>query len=160
LLQQGEQQGELDLELTEHSIQLTTIALSSPEAAAPAAQPLRRRLAEALLARGLLKVMADLREWGNAVLTGDIDRLKGLVMEVLAPPPTHREREEAAAAAQAALPAAAAADAAGQQQQQQQQQPSAAPAAPPLPPPARPGAALQLPACLPASCIHGCILSC
>lgn len=62
---------------------------------------------EALLAAGLLKVMADLKEWGNAVLDGDLQRLKEAVMEVLAPPQqpaTSAEEQETTAAAAGASP--------------------------------------------------------
>ncbi|EFN54922.1 hypothetical protein CHLNCDRAFT_134639 [Chlorella variabilis] len=62
----------LDFELADHAIRLLTIALSSPEAALG----LRRRLADAVLAVGLLKVMADLSTWDNAALSLDVDRLK------------------------------------------------------------------------------------
>ena len=41
-------------------IRLISIACVSPEAAAPATAPLRKRFVEALLERGLLKVMADI----------------------------------------------------------------------------------------------------
>lgn len=111
----------LDLDLTDHALRLATIALSSPEGAANAT--LRRRLAEALLSRGLLKAMADLRDWGSAVLCSDVDRLKEVVMEVLAPPqPPAREPTSPAAAEQAAAV-------------RQQQQQAGAPSPPPPPPP-------------------------
>lgn len=117
----------LDLDLTDHALRLATIALSSPEGAANSA--LRRRLAEALISRGLLKVMADLRDWGSAVLCSDVERLKAVVMEVLAPPqppPAAREPSPPAAAEQVAAVA-------------QQPQRQAGGGAPPPPPPPLPG---------------------
>ncbi|PRW57389.1 formin 20 isoform X2 [Chlorella sorokiniana] len=122
----GAEGASLDLDLTDHALRLATIALSSPEGAANAA--LRRRLAEALLSRGLLKVMADLRDWGSAVLSSDVDRLKVVVMEVLAPPQQAQqpEREPSPPAAPEQQAVAA---------QQQAQQMAAAGAPPPLPPP-------------------------
>lgn len=118
----------LDLDLTDHALRLATIALSSLEGAANAA--LRRRLAEALLSRGLLKVMADLRDWGSAVLCSDVERLKEVVMEVLAPPqqPQQPQREPSP-------PAAAQQVAAAPQLGQQ----AGAGSPPPPPPPPLPG---------------------
>ncbi|KAL4452499.1 hypothetical protein ABPG75_008161 [Micractinium tetrahymenae] len=118
----------LNFELTDHAIRLVTIAFMSPEAATPRGAALRRRLADALLERGLLKVMADLREWGNAALSEDIEGLKAALMAVLAPPPKPSAPAEPAAEARQhpeAEPAAAAA--------------AAVPPPPPPPPPARAG---------------------
>ena len=123
----GAEGASLDLDLTDHALRLATIALSSPEGAAAA--PLRRRLAEALLSRGLLKAMADLREWGSAVLSSDVERLKGVVMEVLAPPPQPPPAREPSPPAAAEQQQAAAVGGAG----------GGAGAAPPPPPPPPPG---------------------
>ncbi|KAL4450174.1 hypothetical protein ABPG77_010843 [Micractinium sp. CCAP 211/92] len=87
----------LDSELADHAIRLVSIALMSPEGATPGGAALRRRLADALLERGLLKVMADLREWGNAALSEDVDGLKAVLMSVLAPPPGSATPAEPAA---------------------------------------------------------------
>eukprot|EP00887_Chlorella_sp_A99_P000103 scaffold16.g103.t1 len=83
--------GSVDIELSDHCVRLVCIALSSPEAGAAAAAPLRARLAEALLQRGLLKVTADLREFQSAYLDSELDRMRELVAGVLSPPQQQEE---------------------------------------------------------------------
>ena len=128
----------LDFGLTDHAIRLLPIALTSPEGGARGGAALRRRLADALLQAGLLKVMADLREWGSAVLSVDVEALKAAVLEVLAPPGKSQQAQQAGQEA-----AAAQQQQQGAQQQQQQQQ-ALAPA-PPAPPPPVPGEGSQGP---------------
>lgn len=54
--------GLVDVELVDHALRLVSITCVSPEATGPVTAPLRKRFVEALLSRGLLKVMADIAD--------------------------------------------------------------------------------------------------
>ncbi|GAB4818742.1 hypothetical protein N2152v2_005788 [Parachlorella kessleri] len=127
----GEAGDSLDVDLSDHVIRLISIACVSLEAAAPATAPLRKRFVEALLERGLLKVMADIAgDYENQYLRQELELLKMHIHEVLAPPKTPPQSP-----AVASLPATSPAPV----------PPKPPPKAGPPPPPPPPGGAKRPP---------------
>ncbi|KAL6780900.1 hypothetical protein ACKKBG_A08930 [Auxenochlorella protothecoides x Auxenochlorella symbiontica] len=129
--------GALDLDLTDQCLRLLVIVCTSPEGDAGDNPRLRRSFVKQLVELGLFKAMADLREFGNAFVTAELEILKASVLSILTPAGSDTKEGEGPRSPATQAPRVPAVP--PQQAASATAKGAAARSPPPPPPPPRPG---------------------